>query len=112
MTGQDKITEVIDQVTEIKNNIQKKYDKVLGKIAECQVQLDEVIKNAQKNSEIWVNKQKKKITKKINDFKKKIEDWLKDQLDKVQKWMDGVKQDLMDFIAELLKSKALALTGI
>ena len=64
MTGQEKILEVIEQVNEIKNNIQKKYDKIMGKIAEYQEKLNEVIQNAQKNSEIWVEKQKKKIMNK------------------------------------------------
>jgi F0F1-type ATP synthase membrane subunit b/b' len=112
MTGQEKIVEVVKQVEEIKSNIQKKYDKIMGKIAECQEKLNEIIQNAQKNSQVWVEKQKTKIMNKINMLKKKIEDWLKTQMEKAQAWLDNIKQEIMDFIAKLLMSMVLAITGI
>lgn len=111
MTGQEKIQEVMNQLTEIKNNIQDKYDKIMGKVGELQEKL-KVIENAAGQSKQWIDKQKKKIQTKIDDLTKKITDWLKDQMEKAQKWMDGIKEQIMQMIADLLLTPVLALAGI
>ena len=39
MSSTEKIQEVADQLIEIKKNIQDKYDKIMGKVAELQEKL-------------------------------------------------------------------------
>lgn len=111
MTGQEKTQEVMQQLAEIKSNIQKKYDKVMGKITDLQQELS-FLDTAMNQTEIWIEKQKTKIQGKINKLKKDIEDWLRIQMGKAQKWLDNIKQEILDFIAKLLISPVLALTGI
>ena len=110
MTGADKIQEVMTQLSEIKENIQKKYDKVMGKIGGLQEQMDSV--DSADQSPQWKDKQKKKLSTKIKDLTKKITDWLKEQMEKAQAWMDKIKEEITQMITDLLSTPVLALAGI
>lgn len=111
MTGQEKIQEITNQLNEIKKNIQDKYDKIMSKVSDLQEKLQE-INNSVGQSQQWIEKQKKKIQSKIDELTSKITDWLKEQMAKAQKWMDGVKDEIMQMIADLLLTPILAMVGI
>jgi peptidoglycan hydrolase CwlO-like protein len=111
MTGQEKIKEITEQATEIKKNIQKKYDNVLKRISVLNEQLSSVT-NAVNQSPTWIRKQQKKIQTKIDDLTKKLIDWLNQQTSKVQAWVDKIKNEILELIADLLKAPLLAMTGL
>lgn len=108
MTGPEKIVEITNQVIEIKNNIQKKYDRVIGKINGLIEKQAKIVANAAAQSIYWVEKQKNKIQAKIDKLTQDIKDWLNKQLEKVQTWMNNVKKEITDFIKDLLMSPILA----
>jgi chromosome segregation ATPase len=113
MSYSDKLQEINDTYTQIKDNIQKKYDKVMGEI----VKLDEKIRNIENNEKVqnskqWINEQVTKIQNKISEKKKKLEEWLNKQLEKAQKWVDGVMEIIKEKIAEMIASMLKALAGI
>lgn len=108
MTGPEKIVEITNQVIEIKNNIQKKYDRVIGKINELIETQAKIVANAAAQSIYWVEKQKNKIQGKIDKLTQDIKDWLNKQMEKVQTWMNNVKKEITDFIKDLLMSPILA----
>ena len=68
MTGTEKIVEIGIQLAEIKQKIQEKYDKVMGKVSELQqklIELEEAVANGIAQSLQWIEKQKQKIKTKI-----------------------------------------------
>lgn len=111
MTGTEKIQEVMNQLNEIKKNIQDKYDKIMDKVGGLQEQLIQV-QNSTNQSPQWIDKQKKKIQTKIDDLTKKITTWLEEQLKKAQAWLDGIKEEITQMISDLLLTPALAMAGI
>lgn len=108
MTGAEKIIEITNQVIEIKNNIQKKYDATVGKINALIEKQQMIIANTVAQSIYWVEKQKKKIQAKIDKLTQGINDWLKKQMDAVQAWMNKAKEEITNFIIELLMAPILA----
>lgn len=113
MSYNDKLQEINDTYTQIKDNIQRKYDKVMSEI----VKLDEKMRNIKNNEKVqnskqWINEQVTKIQTKINEKKEKLEKWLNKQLEKAQKWVDGVMEIIKEKIAEMIASMLKALAGI
>ena len=72
MTGQEKTQEVMQQLAEIKSNIQKKYDKVMGRITDLQQELS-FLDTAVNQTEIWIEKQKTKIRGNIRFYRKIVD---------------------------------------
>lgn len=115
MTGQEKILEVMMQVAEIKQKIQDKYDKVMSRIVELHRKLAEFenqMNNPINHTLQWIEKQKQKIRSKIMELTQNITQWLNDQMAKAQNWMSGIKEEIMNYIAELLLAPVKALVGI
>lgn len=112
MTGPEKIKEATETVNDIKQTIQEKYDKVMGKIAEYQSEIQRVLSEASYHSQKWINDKigtiKSKIEKLTNDAKK----WMEEQLQKAQNWLAEVQKDIENFIKELLASMILAIAGV
>lgn len=108
MTGPEKIQETTEQVVEMKNNIQKKYDGVIDKINGLIEKQAKIVANVAAQSIYWVEKQKNKIQAKIDKLTQGIKDWLNKQMERVQTWMNNVKKEIMDFIKDLLMSPILA----
>lgn len=112
MTGAEKIVEATKIVNDIKQTIQKKYDKVMSKIAEYQSEIQRVLSEASYHSQKWINDKietiKSKIEKLTNDAKK----WMEEQLQKAQNWLTEVQNDIEEFIKDLLISMVLAIAGI
>lgn len=112
MTGADKISEAMQTLADIKANIQEKYDKIMGKIDEYLVQIDEVIANAQNQSKEWVDKKVEKLKEKIKDLTDKITAWMEQKLKDAQAWLDNIKKEIEEFVAELLLSMVKAIAGV
>ena len=109
-SGAERISEVANTFNDIKKNIQDKYDKVAGRVEKLQKESDE-LDNANNQSPVWIEKQKKKIQSKIDTLLKNLENWLFDQLEKAQKWMDNMTKELTKIITDVLSAPLIAMMG-
>lgn len=112
MTGPEKIAEAMQTLADIKANIQKKYDDIMGKVNKYMKEIDETIANAQNQSKEWVDKKVNKLKEKVKDLTDKITAWMKQKLKDAQAWLDNIKKEIEDFIKELLMSMVLAIAGV
>lgn len=105
---QDTLQDLNNTYEEIKQNIQSKYDKVIGEIAELDKKIQDLYTNSTNNSKQWINQQISIIKNKINKKKEALEKWLKQKLEDAQKWLDGVmdmiKQKIADMIISMLNA--------
>lgn len=112
MSGADKIIEAAETVATVKQKIQDKYDKIMGKILKLQKDLDNLANDIVNHTEAWIEEQRIKIQNKINKYRKTIEDWMKEQLRKIEEWLEEVKKEIEEFIQNLLKSMVMAIMGM
>ena len=70
---QDTLQDLNNTYEEIKQNIQSKYDKVIGEIAELDKKIQDLYTNSTNNSKQWVNHQISAIKNKINKKKEALE---------------------------------------
>lgn len=112
MTGAEKIVEATKTVNDIKQTIQKKYDKTMEKIAFHQSEIQRVLSKASYHSQKWVNDKIETIKSKIQELMNKVKKWMEEQLKKAQDWFTEVQNDIEEFIKNLLVSMVLAITGI
>ena len=112
MNGTDKIAEAAQTVNEIKQTIQDKYDKVMGKIEFYRNEIQIITSESTKHTEDWINKKTKKLKEKIQDLTDKVKNWMEEQLRKAQEWLSEIKKEIEDFILQLSSSMVLAIAGI
>ena len=110
MTGAEKIAAATRTVIEIKQNIQKKYDRVMDKIQRIKEDIDKISGDVRNHTEGWINEQKEILQSKIDKLKQTINNWIQEQLRKAQEWLDEIKKEITDFLMELAASMLLALT--
>ena len=112
MTGTEKIVEATKTVNDIKQTIQKKYDKTMEKIAFYQSEIQRVLSEASYHSQKWINDKIETIKSKIQELMNKVKKWMEEQLKKAQDWLTEVQNDIEEFIKDLLVSMVLAIAGI
>lgn len=111
MTGAEKISEATKTLSDIKKNIQEKYDRVIGRIDKYTKEIDETIADKTKSDQAK-DKKIAKLKQKIKDLTNDINAWLEQKLKDAQVWLDNIKKEIEDFIKELLMSMVLAIAGV
>lgn len=112
MTGAEKISEATQNLADIKDKIQQKYDTVMGKIEKLQTKMEEIYKNTVGHSQQWVDEKVQLIKGEIERMMNDVKAWMDKQLQKAQEWLDGIKKEIEDFLKELIASMINALAGL
>lgn len=87
------------------NDINDKYNSMMGKIREWQTELDNLQSHQPAKSKQWVEGKKKELTDKINKGMSDAQKWLDDKLSAAQKWIDGVKKEAQDWLITQAQKK-------
>ena len=112
MNGAEKTARSVKDFNDIKQKIEEKYNKVMGKIAKYQQDIIDLYNNSVGRSVEWVNRKIQDLKDKINDLKEKAQKWLMKKLQEAQRWLDNVKKEIEDFLKDLLVSMIESLSNI
>ena len=87
------------------NDINDKYNSMMGKIREWQTELDNLQSQQPAKSKQWVEGKKKELADKINKGMSDAQKWMDDKLSAAQKWIDGVKKEAQDWLITQAQKK-------
>lgn len=87
------------------NDINDKYNSMMGKIREWQGELDALQNQQPSKSKQWVEGKKKELTDKINKGMSDAQKWLDDKLSAAQKWIDEIKKEAQDWLITQAQKK-------
>jgi sugar-specific transcriptional regulator TrmB len=90
----EKLQSISDTLTEIKQNIQNKYDRMLKKIEEYENELIELDSKYNFNSPQFRENKRREIESKINKYREILENWVNTQLNAAQEWFESATEPI------------------
>ena len=112
MKGEDKLKKNTEDAKKMKESVQEKTEKTLGRINELKQELDEVVKEADKHSKEWVNNKMTVLNSKIDSLTSAMESWVAEQQKKVQEWAQKADSAINAAILKPAQEKIAAITGM
>ena len=112
MKGEDKLKKNTEDAKKMKESVQEKTEKTLGRINELKQELDEVVKEADKHSKEWVNNKMTVLNSKIDSLTSAMESWVAEQQKKIQEWAQKADSAINAAILKPAQEKIAAITGM
>lgn len=112
MKGEDKLKKNAEDAKKMKESVQEKTEKTLGRINELKRELDEVVKEADKHSKEWVNNKMTVLNSKIDSLTSAMESWVAEQQKKIQEWAQKADSAINAAILKPAQEKLKAITGM
>lgn len=112
MKGEDKLKKNAEDAKKMKESVQEKTEKTLGRINELKQELDEVVKEADKHSKEWVNNKMTVLNSKIDSLTSAMESWVAEQQKKIQEWAQKADSAINAAILKPAQEKLNAITGM
>lgn len=112
MKGEDKLKKNAEDAKKMKESVQEKTEKTLGRINELKQELDEVVKEADKHSKEWVNNKMTVLNSKIDSLTSAMESWVAEQQKKIQEWAQKADSAINAAILKPAQEKIAAITGM
>lgn len=83
------LQEIRKKYQDMLDDIQEKYNKMLGSIRDLDEQIQKIKLNPQKLSKIKVDDEVKKLEKKLTTKQTTVENWLRDRENDIKEWLNN-----------------------